>query len=72
LRRRSRRIGKWKFENGNANNEIEKIKVQETAALQVVMEEIVSYCLLADSPVTMGKVERWLQSSQEPSYIFAS
>ncbi len=30
------------------------------------------YSLLGDSPVTTGKSLRWLQSSQEPSYIFAS
>jgi hypothetical protein len=44
----------------------------KTAAPQVAVAERVDYCLLGDSPVTIGKSWRWLQSSQEPSYIFAS
>jgi hypothetical protein len=45
---------------------------ERTAALQVAVEENESYFLLGDSPVTMGKFARRLQSSQDPSYIFAS
>jgi hypothetical protein len=45
---------------------------EKTAALQVAMEEFARYGLFGDSPVTIGKSLRWLQSSQEPSYIFAS
>jgi len=42
------------------------------AGLQVATEQSVDYCLLGDSPVTMGKSMRRLQSSHEPSYILAS
>jgi hypothetical protein len=45
---------------------------EKTAAVQSDVEESVVYCLFGDSPVTMGKSLRWLQSSHEPSYIFAS
>ena len=69
---------KWKckrfvqWRNGLKKNAAASANTGKAAALQVAVEEIVSYCLLGDSPVTMGKVVRWLQSSQDPSYIFAS
>ncbi len=65
---------------GTAQRKLKKKKMRQcfpgkhwenTAALQVAVEESVDYCLLGESPVTMGKFVRWLQSSQEPSYIFA-
>jgi hypothetical protein len=60
---------KAKYENGNA---AAPANAGKDWALQVAAEERVDYCSLGDSPVTMGKSLRWLQSSHEPSYIFAS
>ena len=67
---------KRKSESARTNMQKRKmLQLRQTplsAAPQVAMEESVNYCLLGDSPVTMGKSLRWLQSSHEPSYIFAS
>jgi hypothetical protein len=60
---------KAKYENGNA---AATANAGKDWALQVAVEENVSYCYLSDSPATMSKSLRWLQSSHEPSYIFAS
>src|SRR6266478_9695527 len=47
-------------------------KAGQPGVLQVAAEPSVDYYLLGDSPVTMGKSMRRLQSSHEPSYILAS
>jgi hypothetical protein len=67
-------IGKWKFENGNARKENAKVLANagENFRFPCGRGEKYDYYLLGDSPVTIGKFVRWLQSSQEPSYIFAS
>src|SRR3989442_12336087 len=81
LREVSTRIGKWKLENGKAKLQNGNAKNKNAAAPANAVVgwrpssghgESVNYCLLGDSPVTMGKSWRWLQSSHEPSYIFAS
>jgi len=61
----SREAGKWKWGSPDKSR-------LAFAGLHVAAEQSVDYCLLGDSPVTMGKSMRRLQSSHEPSYILAS